>query len=244
MTPPSEAADHQEVLDRARLTLLLQATPSALAGTAMASLVVVAFLARESVPVAVAWYAALLASLSLRWVLRARSLRLGEADRQARGDLRQHRVAMALHGLVWAGLLPALQTQADPGTFTAVVFLWTAMVGGAMVTTAFDLKAAAQFAIPAGAGLAAVLLGAHGPAQPDLALVALVFVSLMTAAGRRSARLFEAQVTADRAERARFAEARRHADDAETARRDLARQDAVMQQLLRGTSQGYWFVAP
>jgi PAS domain S-box-containing protein len=250
MSAPPDTAAHQAALDRARLTLLLQATPSSLMATALAGLVVFTFLVRGSMAVAAGWYAALIASLALRGLLQARSQRKAGAeagalaDGQVRAELRQHRFALAVHGLVWAALLPALHLGADAGTLTGVVFIWTAMIGGALVTMSFDRVAAALFAVPAGVGLAAVLLGAHGPAQPDLALVAGVFVLLMAAAGRRSARLFEAQVAADRAERARFAEARRHADDAETARRALSQQDALMQQLLRGTSQGYWFVAP
>ena len=246
MSLTSDTAGHQAALERARLKLLLQATPTSLMAAALAGLVVFSFLLRSSMAVAAGWYAALIASLALRWFLRARSQRKAEAEAESpvRAELRLHRFALAVHGLVWAALLPALHLHADAGTWIAVVFIWTAMIGGALVTMSFDRVAAALFAVPAGVGLAAVLLGAHGPAQPDLALVAGVFVLLMAAAGRRSARAFEARVLANRAERARFAEARRHADDAEAARRELARQNALMQQLLRGTSQGYWFVAP
>jgi PAS domain S-box-containing protein len=226
-----------------RLRNLVQATPSSIVATALAGLVVVGLLAQGgSASVAGGWYSLLVAALGWRaWL--ARRSHDGSA-REWRVQLHRHRLAFGLHGLAWASLLPAMMLQPAQVPLTGVVFVWTAMTGGALVTGAFDLRAALTFAAVSGASLAAAVLGGLGKVEPQLALAATVFVLMMAMAGRRAARQFEAQVEADASAAARLQEARRHADDAESARRELAQQHALMQQLLRGTSQGYWFVAP
>ncbi len=230
-------------LEASRLRSVSQATPPSVAATALAGLVVTGLLSRGGGLLAAgAWYGMLLAALGWRWWLANGDLKTPVPEPGPR--LRLYRLAFGFHGLVWAGLLPVLLGQPPEAPLAAVIFIWTAMTGGALVTGAADQRSAVAFAGPSGAGLLMALLGGLGPVEAELATGAAVFVLMMATAGRRSARQFEAQVQADITAAERFDDARRHAEDAETARRELARQHALMQQLLAGTSQGFWFVAP
>jgi|GEM_PF-1155258 len=246
MTPlPDSAGDDRHELDRERVRRLRETTPTTVGASAVAGLVVLGLL--MPVPAggrAQVWLALLAAVLALRmgWWLPQVQRALGAAG-VARA-LRLLRLLFALHGLVWCALLLVLQPLPPPEALGGVLFVWTAMVGGALVTGAPDLRAAAAFALPAVAGLGAALLGALGQPLPGLAMGAVTLVLMVAAAGRRAAAQFEAEWRALRAAERRSTEAQRHADDAERARRELARQHALTQQLLRGTSQGYWFVAP
>jgi len=241
--PPADEADLSLPLAQERLRVLLQATSSSVLATTLAGLVVVFLLAQGgSAALAAGWYLALLATLAVRAGLRHSRPHREAEQGAAEAALRWHRIAFGIHGLAWAGLLPVLMLLPQPEAAAGVLFIWTAMVGGAFVTGAFDQRAATLFALPAGLALAAALLGAVGTAMPGLAAGAAVFVLMMVVAGQRAARQFEAELRASVTSRARYAEAQRHAEDAESARRELARQNALTQRLLRGTSQGYWFV--
>ena len=240
-------ADDRIALDAERERRLRQAAPAAVAASAMAGLVVLTMLLQGSAPGrAQAWLGLLGGVLALRlaWWWRARSRPGAPGLPDAAASLRQARLLFGLHGLVWAALLPLLQPLPPPEALGGVLFVWTAMVGGAFVTAAPDLRAVAFFTVPAGLALMAALLGALGRPLPALALGAAMLLLMVAAAGRRAAQQFEAEWRALQAAERRSHEAQRHADDAERARGELARQHALTQQLLRGTSQGYWFVSP
>ena len=241
---PADTAERL-ALDAERERRLLQATPGAVAASALAGLVVLfLLLPGPAAGRVLAWVLLLGGVLGLRlaWPLLAVRRALGAPD--ASRSLARLRLLFGLHGLVWAALPAVLQPLPPPELLAGVLFVWTAVIGGALVVGAPDLRAAAWFAIPAGAGLAVVLLGGLGPPSPGIGVGAATLVLMVAAAGRRAGAQFEAEWRARQAAERRFDEAQRHAEDAERARRELARQHALTQQLLQGTSQGYWFVAP
>ncbi len=253
LNPPVVEDDAALPLARERLRVLLQTTMPSVSASTLAALVVLFLLVPDGgfSAVTVGWCVVLLATLGVRLAMRgARTLQAGheglpgsvDATRAVEAELKRQHLAFGLHGLAWAGLLPVLMLVPQPEAATGVLFIWTAMVGGAFVTCAYDLRAASFFAWPAGLALAAAMLGAIGPPLPSLAAGAAVFVLITILAGRRAARQFEAELRAGVAGRARYADAQRHAEDAEDARRELAQRNALMQQLLQGTSQGYWFI--
>jgi PAS domain S-box-containing protein len=247
MNAERSPAGERSALDAARVRRLWQSTPANAGASAVAGLVVLGLLLPgPAAGRAWAWLGLLGAVLALRlaWWWRSHNRLALAGTRDAAPALRQARRLFALHGFVWAALLAVLQPLPPPEALGGVLFVWTAMVGGALVMGAPDQRAAAWFAGPAGLALMAALLGVLGRPLPALAVGAATLLLMVAAAGRRAALQFEAEWRALQAAEQRSNETQRHADDAERARRELARQHALTQQLLRGTSQGYWFVAP
>ncbi|MFO1329781.1 MAG: PAS domain S-box protein [Rubrivivax sp.] len=186
------------------------------------------------------WWLALVALMLVRWRMSVRQRRAGIADASPRWLVR-HRLTFALHGLIWCALSLWVLPDGGHRLVEPVAFATVAMAGAALVTGAFDPRAALLFVAPAVLPLW-VRLGLLG--ETDLLAAGMAFVAMMGVASRRASAHFEAQVAAVVAEDQRVQEARRSADDAEAARRDLADQHALLRQLIDGTSQGYWFVAP
>lgn len=224
-----------------RLRLHDRAVPANVGFTLVSGAVLVLLLWVRLPPVTLlAWYGVLLGALSVR-------LAVSRAQRRSLPPLGalwlwRHRLAILLHGAVWGGLWPLMAALPGHEGLDAVVFIVTAMIGGALVTCAFDLPAARLYACAAASGLLLRLMGVGGPAEPELLTVALVFTAAMALAGRRAQQMLESQVRATLAEGRRAAEAERHARDADAARRALAEQNELFRQLTRGTRNGYWHI--
>ncbi len=224
-----------------RLRLHDRAVPANVGFTLVSGAVLVLLLWVRLPPVTLlAWYGVLLGALGVR-------LAVSRAQRRSLPPLgapwlRRHRLAILLHGAVWGGLWPLMAALPGHEGLDAVVFIVTAMIGGALVTCAFDLPAARLYACAAASGLLLRLMGVGGPAEPELLTVALVFTAAMALAGRRAQQMLESQVRATLAEGRRAAEAERHARDADAARRALAEQNELFRQLTRGTRNGYWHI--
>jgi PAS domain S-box-containing protein len=225
-----------------RLRLHERAAPVNVGFTALTGAVLVVLLWPRLPPVVLlAWYGLLLGVLGVRLAV---CLAQRRSPRQPPGAqwLLRHRLAFLLHGAVWAGLWPLLAVLPGHEGLDAAAFLITAMIGGSLVTCAFDLPAARLFACAAASGLLLRLLGVGGPAELELLTVALVFTAALALAGRRGHQMLQSQIRATLAEGRRAAEAERHARDADVARRALAEQNELFRQLTRGTRNGYWHI--
>ena len=186
------------------------------------------------------WWLGLVMALGVRLGLR-QSWRARPAARSDEAWIRLFRLSVLLHGLVWATISGVLSGQ-DLVAVQYAAFIATAMTGGALINTAFDGVSSLLFALPAVLPLLLHLLSLDGPQAGALLVGTVVFLGIMLLAARRASAMFVDRVLASRAEQQRLLEAQRAASDAEAARRELADQHELLRQLLRGTSQGYWFV--
>jgi PAS domain S-box-containing protein len=222
-------------LDAARLRLHHDATPSSAAAAALAGLVL-AMLLRPAVPadVLVGWLCALAVALLLRMLVR-RAHGLAGDDVPGSTWLLRYRAGFLIHGLVWLMLGLAAAEHLDTSQAGLVMIVFAAMSGGALVTAAFDPLAGALFALPALVPVVLRLLAVGGLAVQGTAAAIAVFMVVMLIVVARHKRTVFDMVRAQLAVRTR-------ALDAEQARRELADQTELQQQLLRTTSQGYWFI--
>jgi PAS domain S-box-containing protein len=156
--------------------------------------------------------------------------------------LLRYRLTYGIHGLAWALAAAVLPAGSSHQEFDMIVFAFTAMAGGALFLTSFDLVAALLFAVPALAPLALPLWSADPYDAWVPGSMMLLVLSLAGVAGLRAQRALRASVSDKLEQDERAAEARRHADTAEHARHALAEQHGLMEQLLRGTPQGFWFI--
>jgi PAS domain S-box-containing protein len=217
-------------LQDARLRQHRRVTPSAVAASAIAGTVVTALVAHDGPmgPIA-AWSLALLCALAWRLVVWG----LARTDGgQAAAWQWRYRAAFLLHGLVWAALPLATNTSLAHGTADALLIIVVAMIGGSLVTSAYDRPAALLFSLPV-----MLSLGPHvlGQAHWALALALILFFAVMLLAAGRTAEAMRSVVATQHALAERAAEA-------EAARSALAEQHHLLSQLMRTTSQGYWFI--
>jgi PAS domain S-box-containing protein len=232
---------------QARLQLHANATVnSAMVSATVAAALVLLLWHRLPTPAVVAWVLALAGALGWRlWLGRQlrRQLAAGDGlvDALAGDVWRSVYASFLLHGLVWAVVGPGLVAVAPPTEVQLVVFAIVCLAGGAFLVTAFDLRAALWFGLPA---LLPTLLATawwHPTKRPMLFLVALFVVSVFLAARRVAHALSEiVQLRAREAQRAR--EARHLAQAAEVARAHAAEQHLLLTRLLATTSQGCWFI--
>ncbi|MEN9630320.1 MAG: hypothetical protein RJA10_3548, partial [Pseudomonadota bacterium] len=231
-----------DALLQARLDLHDRGAMGSAAGSLAAGAALVGLVAHTSgwQPALGAWWLALLISLGVRLVVRQARRRHAAACSPA-AWLRLFRLSVLLHGLVWAALSGVL-TGHDLVAVQYAAFIAAALTGGALINTAFDGASSLLFALPALLPLLLHLLTLGGPQAGALVVGTLVLLGIMLMAAGRTAVLFRERVLASLAEQQRLQEAQRAARDAETARRGLADQHELLRQLLRGTTQGYWFV--
>ncbi len=215
----------------ARLRQHHRVTPSAMAASALAAALLAWLLwSAAGIAVLVPWLLALAAALALRVAVRqTHAARPGDPARW----LRRYRAAFALHGLVWAALPLALGTTLPHDCADVLLITLAAMVGGSLVSSAFDRPAALLFTAPVLLALLPLLLGGDG--LPSVALAVALFVTVMMLAASRSFSALRGAVQAQLLTTERVAEA-------EAARRALADQHHLLSQLMRTTSQGYWFI--
>lgn len=218
-----------------QLRLHHRVAPSAIGAAALAGAVVTALLWAEAGAVPLLAWAALLA---LALVVRV-------AIRQAHGGRTEHagrwlsgyRIAFALHGLAWALLPVIVAWKLGHEEQDLVLVAMMAMVGGSLVSTSYDRFAAALFSMPLLLALFVGMALTGGSAQAELAVAVVLFTGVMWLAANRSAQALFGALRAQRAEVER-------AREAERARRALADQHHLLTTLMRGTSQGYWFIDP
>ncbi len=156
--------------------------------------------------------------------------------------LTRYRLAYLLHGVVWGGLAAVLSPLLSHSGVDVLVFVLVAVAAGGMVAGAFDLTAGAFFAVPTLLPLAVWLLGAGEAHGISLAALASLFMAVMTLAARRGERALHDLLRAQASVAERSEAARRSAEQTEVALRSLANQHALMDQLQRDTSQGYWLI--
>ncbi|MBL8325581.1 MAG: PAS domain-containing protein [Rubrivivax sp.] len=236
----ARSAEPGRSLPGARLALHAGIAHSSAAASAVAALGL-AWLLRDEVPAAglAGWLAALAAVLGLRVGL----ARWHRAAGASTADwLGRYRLVFLLHGLVWGWPGVALAPQLGHGGLDAMVLLLVALAGGALVIGAFDLAASALFAGPVLASLLVGLAASRDDHAAVLGLPTLMFVVVMAIAARRGDRALRALVNAQASAAERTEAARASAAAAEQALRALGQQHDLMQQLLRGTPQGYWFI--
>jgi PAS domain S-box-containing protein len=218
----------------ARLRQHRRVTPSAVGASALAGAMVAALLAQDGLAAerVVAWSLALLAALAVRMGMRQLQAR---TTAEAVTWLRRCRLAFLLHGLVWAALPLAATAVPSHATADALLIIVVAMVGGSIVSSAYDRPAALLFALPVLASLAPRVAGPGSDAHPALAAALVLFFAVMLLAAGRTAETMQRVVAAQLALGERAAEA-------EQARAALAEQHHLLSQLMRTTSQGYWFI--
>ncbi len=181
---------------------------------------------------------ALLVRGSVGWAQR----RDPDAIARAASWLRNHRVAFAIHGVVWASVTLLDGTAPHHGTLELMVFALAAITAGAFITITFDLAAALTFAAPP------VLAMAWAVAtHPDLRgmalwMMGLLFVGVTAGSARRSQHAVGEGVRLRLSAQSRAEEARRSAERADSAYRQLADQHQLLMQILQTTRQGFWFI--
>jgi PAS domain S-box-containing protein len=229
-SPVLEAA-----LLEARMRQHLRVAPSAVAASAVAGATVTALLIREGLTApAGVWALALFVALMVRVMVWRQHARAGL---HTPAWQRRYRSAFFLHGIVWALLPLATGGSLPHGTADALLIIVVAIIGGSLVSSAYDRPAALLFSLPVMLSLLphAVEFGDEAHLALGLAL-ALFFVVMLMAAGR-TAEAMHRVVTTQQALADRVAEA-------ETARQALAEQHHLLSQLMRTTQQGYWFIDP
>ncbi|MFN7725637.1 MAG: PAS domain-containing protein [Rubrivivax sp.] len=232
---------------QARLQLHANATVnSAMVSATVAAALVALLWQRLPAPALAAWLLALGGALGWRlWLGLQLRRQLAAAEDGLAGpggeDWRRVYASFLMHGLVWAVSGPGLVAVAPVADVQLVVFAIVCLAGGALLVTAFDLRAALMFGLPA---LLPTLLATawwHPAKRPMLVLVALFVVSVFLAARRVAHALDEiVQLRAREASRAR--EARQLAQAAEVARAHAAEQHLLLTRVLATTSQGCWFI--
>lgn len=241
-TAASEGARYRDALLRTRLKLHHEAAPSSVISTVLGGAATMAALHDTRLLDRLGlWFALLLAALAIRLAIRA--ARPYREDRPPlESTLWMHRGAYALHGLVWAALPLLLPAPWSPSTLVALAFITSAMMGASLVTAAFDLAAGLAFNLAAALPMTIELARAAHTEANGLMAIAPLFITMMLLTAIRAARLASASVRAGLAVADRTAQTERLAAQAERARRELAHQHALLQQLLRTTEQGYWFI--
>jgi PAS domain S-box-containing protein len=157
--------------------------------------------------------------------------------------LAAYRAAYFLHGLVWAAGAVILLPQIDHAEFDRFLLVYAAVCTGGLVAAAFDLAAAAAFALPAIAPVfVRLFLDVEGRADPALGAALGLLLVVLLLVGARMSRTVREIVRARLAEARRTEDARRHAEVAERMREQLTAQHGLLQQLLRATPQGVWFL--
>ena len=137
---------------------------------------------------------------------------------------RQHRMAIAVQGLAWAGLALVMEHVPEGPGHDAIAFAGVAMMAGWITTGSFDRVAVALFTVPAFLP-AALHFGAHVQSLSALALSsAALVVTLMLQAAQRGHRAFVNSV------------------ERRVVRERAANQAQVLEQLLQNTEQGVWFL--
>jgi PAS domain S-box-containing protein len=228
-------------------------------------LAVVASLVVESgaPPLLWAWVGCVLAALALRvgvWWAHRRSqpaaalqdaadsaLPLPDEPDTTRGAsegawLTRYRMAYAVHGLAWAMGAVWLPTLLDPEHQNLLLFALTALCTGALLTSAFDLRAALLFAVPLVVPLVLQMLSGPWPAGSAMNQVLLLFLVVVAAAAWRAGGHIRHSVRLQLKQRQARVQAERHAQAAESARQALAEQHHLLEQLLQSTPQGFWFL--
>jgi PAS domain S-box-containing protein len=229
---PSDPALDSALLD-ARLRQHRRVTPSAVAASVIAGAVVAALVVHDGplAPIA-AWSLALLFALAMRIVV----WRLARTDGgEAAVWQWRYRAAFLLHGLAWAALPLASGAALAHGTADALLIIVVAMIGGSLVSSAYDRPAALLFALPVMLSLGPHVVEIGADAHWALALALLLFFAVMLLAAGRAAEAMHRVVATQHALAERAAEA-------EAARSALAEQHHLLSQLMRTTSQGYWFI--
>lgn len=178
------------------------------------------------------WLAAVLLALAVRttvWHLHRRQ------DARQWPWLATYRIAFALHGAAWS-ILVLGSAWVLPREDLYLLTLGTVSVAGiAIVSTPYDRVAGALFAAPVLLPLLLRCAGLGAPTEPGIGALALIFFVMMSVVARRTDDAMRKSVSLAR-------KARERADEAEQARRQLADQHHMLSQLMRTTSQGYWFI--
>jgi PAS domain S-box-containing protein len=229
----SDLALDDPALTATRLWLHRRNAPTAIVAALAACALLAALLWPTAGPdVLLQWVAAVLLALALRaavWQLHSRQ------STRERPWLAAYRVAFALHGAAWS-MLVLSSAWVLPREELYLLVLGTASVAAvSIVGTAYDRMATALFAVPVLVPLLLRCFGAWAPAEAGIGALVLIFVAMMAAVARRTDEAMRRGVALER-------QASERADEAELARRQLADQHHVLSQLMRTTSQGYWFI--
>lgn len=243
MSVKADDPTYQNALVQARLQTHAMATPSTMLGTLVAGFVALwgIWAGIPSPNLGLGWLTALILALATRMGVRAHAVRQ-PADANPLKTLARYRAAFGLHGLVWAGLPFLVASPPSPESQITIAFVASAMVGASLVSAAFDLRAALMFSLPLMLS-ALLMLARDGDDQAHhLALVCLMFFAIVGLSALRSAAVMKAAVRSGLQVQDHVQQSERLAAEAEQARRALADKHALMQQLLRTTRQGYWYV--
>jgi len=233
----SDNAPDEAALATTRLWLHRGNAPTAIVAALAACGVLAALLWPTAGPgLLLPWMAAVLLALALRsavWSLHRRQAKV----LRNRSWLAAYRVAFALHGAAWSMLVLSL-AWVLPLEALYLLVLGTASISAvAIVGTAYDRLAGALFAVPVLLPLLLRCFGLGAAAETGVGALVLLLVVMMVAVARRTDQTMRTGVALER-------QARERADEAELARRQLADQHHVLSQLMRTTSQGYWFIDP
>lgn len=196
-----------------------------------------------------AWAATLLVALGGRCLLGVRHRkalalrRVADADARASACwVRRYRWAFAVHGLAWASACLFLPAASGAGQFSPLVFFIVAMSAGALIATSFDVSAGLCFSVPTLSALVPMLLFMGQTQTLAIAAVALLSVVLAWLSARRAQGLMRRALASglELADQDRQAlQARAQVEQAHLA---LAHQSGMFDQLLRSTTEGFWFV--
>ncbi|MFN0186177.1 MAG: ATP-binding protein [Aquabacterium sp.] len=177
------------------------------------------------------WVAAVMLALVLRTVVWHMHRRRGARERPW---LAAYRVAFALHGVAWSSLVLGSAWVLPRDALYLLVLGTASVVAVSIVSTAHDRLSGVLFAVPVLVPLLLRCFGVAAEAEPGVGALVLLLVAMMSAVARRTADAMRTGVALE-------LQARVRADEAELARRQLADQHHMLSQLMRTTSQGYWF---
>ncbi len=207
--------------------------PAAIGASAVAGIVIASLLWSDAADAGIVpWAAALLMALAVR--IGVRQAHAGRPEDPQRWRF-LYRLSFLLHGLAWGALPVMAAWKLDHELQDAVLVVLMAMVGGSLVSSAYDRVAALLFSAPVLVPLYLSLAGFRTEPQLALGAAVTVFLAAMWLAASRSSQALFGAVRAQQA-------AAERANDAEQARRALAEQHHLLSTLMRSTSQGYWFI--
>ena len=232
-----------DAFGRARLNHHHEVIGSAVGASMLIGVALVALLWKHAPhALLLGWLSALAVVLMLRVAIDRAARRANGADARHAHWLLCIRCAYGVHGLVWAGAVLLLGGRLEQQPLYLLVFAVAAIAAGSVVATAFDLVAAALFAVASLAPLLLLLFAAGDSGNPALGTAVLLVMLAMAGSARRNGRMADEAVRLQLEAAGRADESLRHAAAADDARRQLADQHQLLTQLLQSTQQGCWFI--
>lgn len=219
LTPPADLA---QAVDAAREALHARIWPASVGASLLVAVVLAPAVGRHlPTPAVLGWALLLTLALATRAALGWQHRRALAGGALAGPWLARYRWAYGLHGLAWCAAAVLWPAHLPHEAFDLLLVALTAIVAGSIISTAFDLRAAACFSVPTLAALVLNLWSHAGEGRLALGVMVLLFAAVTLASAQRAQALVRQAVQ---------------------AREALGDRNRLFADLLASTEQGFWFI--